>query len=221
MPPPDTLPEARAISLLPPNAGSAEVALEEALRSRIDLAAVGTLWDPATCPAEVLPFLAWGLAISHWDPDWTVAEKRAAVAGAIPFHRIKGTRAAVEQVLARFHPLLELVEWWQQNPPGAPHTFQVRAPAPAIPASFLDQATAAAIIRDVAQAKPLRAHFDFVQTLELEASFWLAGGMLVGTQFRSDFAAVHDPDPVWLTALLTEDGEPLYAEDGVTLLEAS
>ena len=67
-------------SLLPPNATAGERALETALRADIDLAAVGTEWNPATCPANVLPFLAWGLAISHWDADWTEAEKRAAIA---------------------------------------------------------------------------------------------------------------------------------------------
>ena len=67
-------------SLLPPNATSAERALELAMRAGIDLSAVGTLWNPLTCPVDVLPFLAWGLAISHWDVAWNEAEKRAAIA---------------------------------------------------------------------------------------------------------------------------------------------
>lgn len=208
-------------SLLPPNATAGERALEAAMRSGIDLSAVGDLWNPATCPADVLPFLAWGLAISHWDADWTEAEKRTAVAGAIPFHQIKGTRAAVEEVLARFHPLLTIVEWWQANPRGPAHTFEVRAPAgpEGIDASFLTNETAEAIIRDVAAAKPLRSHFDFVFALEAQATLWLAGGAIPGTMHRADYVAEIDESRDWSIVLLTEDGEPVLTPDGADFLE--
>lgn len=210
-------------SLLPPNATSAERALELAMRAGIDLSAVGTLWNPATCPADVLPFLAWGLAISHWDADWSEAEKRAAVGAAIPFHQIKGTRAAVEEILARFHPLLSIVEWWQANPRRDPHTFEVRAPAgpDGIDASFLTTQTAEAIIRDVAAAKPLRAHFDFVFALEAQATLWMAGGFQVGTINRADYTATLDESRDWDAVLQTEDGEPVRTEDGLDFLETN
>jgi phage tail P2-like protein len=214
-------------SLLPPNSTPAERALEAAMRAEIDLAAVGTLWNPATCPADVLPFLAWGLAISHWDPSWSEAEKRAAIAGAIPFHRIKGTRAAVEQVLARFSSLLRIVEWWEANPPRAPHTFEVRAPAgpdgdpAAIDASWLTPETQDAIIRDVAAAKPLRSHFDFVWALEAEARIWIGGGLMGGTQHRADYAAHLDTSRDWSIVLLSEIGEPIEATDDTSLLETA
>jgi len=195
-------------SLLPPNSTAGERAIEAAMLADIDLAAVGTLWDPATCPPEVLPFLGWGLAITYWDPDWSVAQKRTAVAGAIPFHRRKGTRGAVEEVLARFHPLLQITEWWQATPRRTPHTFEVRAPAE-IGADFLTAETAAAIIRDVNATKPLRSHFDFVQVLEAQARLWMAGGSIVGTMLRMDFTAVHDAPADWSHVLLTEDGAPI------------
>ena len=207
------------MSLLPPNATSAERALENAMLSGIDLAAVGTLWNPETCPADVLPFLAWGLAISHWDPTWTEIQKRAAVAQAIPFHKIKGTRAAVEQVLERFHPLLHVAEWWERSPRGTPHTFEVRAPAPEIGGDFLTEATAAAIIRDVAAAKPLRAHFDFVQVLEAQGAVYLAAGGEGGTLMRAECTPEIDTSRDWSTVLQTEDGEPYRTEDGLDWLE--
>lgn len=218
-----TLDPAIAASLLPPNAALSERAIEAAMRAQIDLAKIPHLWDPATCPADVLPFLAWSLAISHWDASWTEAEKRAAVADAIPYHFRKGTRAAVEEVLARFHPLLTIVEWWQASPQRAPHTFEVRAPAGpgGIDASWLTTETAEAIIRDVAAAKPLRSHFDFVHVLEASARIWIAGGFLSGTMARSDYAAVLDTSRDWTVVLQTEDGEPIFDEDGVTLLETN
>lgn len=210
-------------SLLPPNATSAERALEQSMRAGVDLSAVGALWNPATCPADVLPFLAWGLAISHWDADWTDAEKRAAIADAIPFHRRKGTRAAVEEILARFHPLLTVVEWWQASPRRDPHTFEVRAPGGpgGIDASFLTIETAEAIIRDVAAAKPLRSHFDFVFALEAQATLWIAGGFTTGTIHRADYAAQLDDSRDWAAVLQTEEGEPIRTPDGATYLETA
>jgi len=209
----------RAATLLPPNATLHEGAMEAALRADIDLTGADTLWNPATCPADVLPYLAWGVAISHWDPDWTEAEKRAAIAGAIPYHFRKGTRGAVEEVLARFHPLLEIIEWWEASPRRTPHTFEVRAPA-SIGAAFLTADTAAAIIRDVAAAKPLRSHFDFVQVLEAQAFAWIANAGLSGSHHRADYSAVHDTSIDWGTLLQTEDGEPIFDVDG-GLLETS
>lgn len=213
-------PDILATSLLPPNATDGERAIEDAMRAGIDLSSVGTLWNPETCPVSILPFLAWGLAIARWDPEWTEAEKRAAVADAIPFHRRKGTRGIVRQILDRFNPLLEIVEWWEASPRGVPHTFEVRAPAALIPATFLTSETAAAIIRDVASVKPARSHFTFVQSLEAEAMIWMAGGALLATFTRTAMTAEHDDDPVWGLALLTEDGEPITETDG-TILEVA
>ncbi len=209
------------MSLLPPNSVEDERALEAAMLSGIDIAAVGTLWNPETCPAEVLPFLGWGLAISHWDTEWTEAEKRSAVAAAMAFHKIKGTRAAVEQVLARFHPLLTVTEWWEMNPKGDPHTFEVRANALEIDVDFLTEEVANAIIRDVAAAKTLRSHFNFVQSLEAQATLYLASGGMVGTMTRADYAAEHDTSRDWSLVWQTEDGEPIMTEDGLDYLETS
>lgn len=201
-------------SLLPPNATETERSIEDAMRVGADIGMVGTLWNPLTCPAEVLPFLAWGLAISRWDENWTLAQKRAETAGAIQFHQRKGTRGIVEEVLSRFHPLLTIVEWWETSPRGTPGTFEVRAPADAIPASFLTAETAAAIIRDVASVKPVSRHFDFVQSLEAQATLWLNGTAMTSSFVRVDAQAAHDPDPIWATYWLTEDGEPLQLENG-------
>lgn len=203
-----------ASSLLPPNAESSEMALEAAMRADIDITQVGSLWNPDNCPTEVLPFLAWGLAIARWDPQWTEEERRAAIWDAIPFHRRKGTRAILREVLDRFNPLLEIVEWFEANPRQAPHTFEVRLAANLIPPSFLSAETAEAIIRDVASVKPARSHFTFVQYLEAQAIAWLSGGAMTATAIRLDLAAEHDADPRWGNYLQTQDGEPILTEAG-------
>ncbi|WP_159977783.1 MULTISPECIES: phage tail protein I [unclassified Novosphingobium] len=202
-------------SILPPASTKLERALEQAGAALLDFdAPIRDVWSPANCPAGHLPWLAWGLAISHWKTSWTLEYKRAAVADAIPFHRRKGTRRAVQEVLERYHPSLSIVEWHEASPRREPHTFEVRAPALEIPASFLSAAMTDAIIADVAVAKPARAHFDFVQVLESQATLFMAAGGMTGSMFRDDFTAEHDTSRDWSKLLQSDDGEPLRDENG-------
>ena len=79
------------MSLLPPNATPFERALEDAASIMADVPVeIATLWNPATCPAQFLPWLGWGLSIDFWDAEWTEAEKRQAIAGTIEAQRRKG-----------------------------------------------------------------------------------------------------------------------------------
>lgn len=48
------------------------------------------LWDPATCPVNLLPYLAWAFSVDHWDETWTEDAKRSVVAAAFFIHRHKG-----------------------------------------------------------------------------------------------------------------------------------
>lgn len=90
-------------SLLPPNATATERALEGALAARLQALqpkVLATLWNPATCPASALPWLAWQLSVDDWDEDWSESVKRAVIAASIDIHRRKGTVAAVRQAIA-------------------------------------------------------------------------------------------------------------------------
>lgn len=88
--------------LLPANSTAAERAISDAMARAWAIATPADLmWDPARIPAEYLPWLAWAASVDHWDPDWTEAEKRTAIAGSAAWHRIKGTRGSVLTVLAQ------------------------------------------------------------------------------------------------------------------------
>ena len=209
-------------SVLPPASTPLEKAAEQVAAYLVDLPVpVRDVWSPQDCPEGHLPWLAWGLAITHWQTSWGLQRKREAVAEAIPYHRRKGTRLAVEEVLAWHHPDFRVVEWWQADPQRTPHTFEVRAAADVITPEFLTVDKAEAIIADVAAAKPLRSHFDFVQVLDTEARMFLAAAGMGATMFRADVTAEHDTSRDWSIVLQTEDGEPVFAPDGVDLLETS
>jgi phage tail P2-like protein len=90
-------------TLLPSNATSAERAVSEAVAARID--AITTplreLWNPVTCRADLLPWLAWALSVDDWDTGWPDDVKRDSIAESIEFHRHKGTPWAVKRSLIR------------------------------------------------------------------------------------------------------------------------
>lgn len=210
-----------APDLLPPNSTKLEKAFAGAIDARVasipfDL---GALWNPATCPPEHLPWLAWGLSIDRWSSAWSDAEKRGAVAMAIEEQRHKGTRYSVEQVLQSYDDLIQLVEWFQTTPRMAPRTFEVRLPlinadgvagGTRVSAEFARQ-----IVADVIATKPASAHFALVQQLDM--TVLLAPISAAQTAFYvrlgpSDTDA--DASVPWGDLLTDQNGEPLTDDFG-------
>lgn len=206
-------------SLLPPNAQLLERAIDAAAERVSDVPLpFSVLWDPAECPAELLPWLAWGFSVDRWDAAWPEARKRAAVAASIEIHRQKGTAAAVDAVLASFDQLLSLVEWHETTPRGAPHTFDVvlelvTAPNVAPGGDRARAAFAEAVIREVSAVKRKSQHMRLVQQLRAEASIGIIAAAQTMIFRRADMAAAGDASASWLSLLQTEHGEPLQAED--------
>jgi len=152
-----------ADSILPPNSTLLERAIEQLTAMRFG--AIGTplrtLWSPADCPEDLLPWLAWTLSIDQWDSSWPVAVRRARIASAIAVQRRKGTRQSVVDVVRSFGGNIAIREWFEETPPAPPHTFSLTlglsdgaGGAPA--AAFVD-----AVIAEVARTKPARSHFTF------------------------------------------------------------
>lgn len=90
-----------AESLLPQNATPFEVAAEGASSRLSDVPVpVRDVWNANTCPVDLLPWLAWALAVGEWDSGWPEATKRAVIKSSTAVHRIKGTVASVKRALA-------------------------------------------------------------------------------------------------------------------------
>lgn len=150
-------------SLLPSSSTRLEKALEQAIAGALDIPTpIRKVWSPDQCPIELLPWLAWGLSLDNWSSDWSEGIKRERVRKAIPIARQKGTASSVRSVVQSFGGSVAIREWWQQEPRGIPHTFQLllnleQDGAPAS-AAFVDQ-----VIAEVSRAKPVRSHFTFTQ----------------------------------------------------------
>lgn len=205
------------MTLLPPNATPLERALESAIDGLADLPVpLRDLWNPATCPAALLPFLAWGVSIDFWDRSWSEPAKRAAIAASVEQQRRKGTRASLRAILDRFDPLISLVEWFEDPDTMAPHTFRLDLPLAADSEVTFDSALVDALLRDIAAAKPLRSHMTAVYHLKGQLAAYLLGGSQVVGFSRLDGAAdlAVPLDPIWANYLQTEIGEPIAGGEG-------
>lgn len=87
-------------TLLPNNATGGELALEQAM-ARVGSVSVGIrpIWNPDTCPENLLPWLAWALSVDNWDPGWSDDAKREVVRKSVGVHKRKGTKGAVVEAL--------------------------------------------------------------------------------------------------------------------------
>lgn len=112
--------------LLPPNATPQERALSEATARLSEVPIlVRQSWDPDTCPAELLPWLAWAFSVDEWDTEWTEQEKRDVIKASLEVHKHKGTIGAIDRALKPLGYLIDVVEWWEMDPPGEPYTFSI------------------------------------------------------------------------------------------------
>lgn len=150
-------------SLLPPNSSNLERAVDMLTAIRIGdfPVALRDLWNAETCPEHLLPWLAWGLSVDEWSPDWPLHVRRARVAEAIAIQRIKGTRKSVSDVVKSFGGNVAIREWFEQVPPGDPHTFALSVSLAGAGGAAPSADFIASVISEVARTKPVRSHFTF------------------------------------------------------------
>ncbi|MGB9577916.1 MAG: phage tail protein I [Halothiobacillaceae bacterium] len=112
--------------LLPNNATKLERLAAQAL-AQIERVPVPlrTLWNPDTCPVELLPYLAWAFSVDRWSQAWPESAKRAAIRAAYYIHAHKGTIGALRRVVEPLGYLIEVYEWFEEVPAGVPGTFRL------------------------------------------------------------------------------------------------
>ncbi|MCT8472077.1 phage tail protein I [Chromohalobacter canadensis] len=142
--------------LFPPNSTPLERAAAEAL-AEIERVPVPLrkLWNPDDCPARLLPYLAWAFSVDRWDPEWSESAKRDVIKSSFYIHRRKGTISALRRVVEQLGYLLEIVEWWQTDPPGPRGTFDLRI---GVLDTGITEEMFTELERLIADAKPLTRH---------------------------------------------------------------
>lgn len=161
-------------TLLPNNATPQEMAIE-ASTSRLAGVPVPVrdLWNPNTCPVDLLPYLAWALSLDAWKSYWPEAVKRERIRNAIAVQRKKGTAQSVRSAVASFGSTVALREWWQTSPQGAPHTFDITLTlgGSALGTSELQ----ADIVNEINRTKPVRSHFTLTAGLSATGGVGIQG----------------------------------------------
>lgn len=112
--------------LLPPSSTPLERALANTVAKVSTLPTPARdLWNPDTCPVELLPWLAWAFSLDDWDVTWTEAQQRAAVKASYSVHRYKGTIGSVKDALQALGLGVLVQEWFNQIPAGDPYTYKL------------------------------------------------------------------------------------------------
>ncbi len=151
--------------LLPPSATPQERALADtAARVSAVPTPARNLWNPDTCPVELLPWLAWAFSLDDWDVTWTEAQQRAAVKASYSVHRYKGTIGSVKDALQALGLGVQVQEWFNQIPAGDPYTYKLLLEVNQYGVSLAQLETIQAVVEN---AKNLRSH---MTTLDMTVS---------------------------------------------------
>ncbi|WP_227369839.1 phage tail protein I [Halomonas sp. M20] len=197
-------------SLLPPNATPLERHVAEALAEiqRVPVP-LRQLWNPDTCPAHLLPYLAWAFSVDRWDTTWSEATKRGVVRAAFYVHQKKGTISALRRVVEPLGYLLEVDEWWEQVPEGEPGTFALRI---GVLDTGITDSMYTELTRLVDDAKPLTRHITGLDLLgESRGPLYLGSAVYDG----------HETTVYPYTAPDTQSSGPLYIGGALDVIDTT
>lgn len=189
--------------LLPPNATTAELAMEGATARVIDTPVpIRDLWDADTAPDSLLPWLAWAYSVDEWDAGWTNDQRRAAIRRSVEIHRHKGTIGAVRNALAALGFGVEIQEWFNQVPEAAPYTFGLILTTNQV---GINQAAIAKILQVIDSTKNLRSHLNKVSPIVVTRSeVYMAGFPMLGSEITIS-AGVAEELPVYSDGTVAYD----------------
>lgn len=111
-------------SLLPNNATPLERAVE-GTHARLDQVPVpiNDLYSPQRIPGELIPFMAWSVALNDYSEDWSDAVKRSLIENSYELHAHKGTKWAMVHALELIGIKADFSEWYQYG--GLPYHFSI------------------------------------------------------------------------------------------------
>ncbi|MFZ5548073.1 MAG: phage tail protein I [Pseudomonadota bacterium] len=135
-------------------------------------------WSPQRCASHMLPWLAWAFGVEEWDVTWTDAQKRAAITSALAIKRTKGTIGAVVSTVEGMGLGAQVVEWFNQEPAGAPYTYDLIVTAEQ--AGFTQQQLDL-LLALIERTKNVRSHLDeLLLQVQSRTTLYTAGAPLLG-----------------------------------------
>lgn len=208
-------------ALLPPNAMSVELALSLSMARLADVPPkCREMWNPDTCPASHLPWLAWAFSVDAWNHDWSDTLKRAVIKASFKVHQHKGTVGALRDALSAIGYDIELMEWFQEFPPGDPYTFGLTAEleGQGIEPGLWDEIEAVALA-----AKNARSHLRYVRLRSTVRGKLFVGGTTLSAETVEiqphTLTEIETRGPLYVgCALITHETVEIYPRPSIRVL---
>ncbi|ECI2452412.1 phage tail protein I [Salmonella enterica subsp. enterica] len=127
--------------------------------------------------SAVLDHLAWQWNSDTWRDNWPVSLKRSVFKSIIRTKRIKGTRAAVEDVVSSLGGVVDIKEWFEQSPRGEPYTASIVASINSFDGAAPSKEMLDDVIRSIKYAKSARTLYSFSQASNISGGISIAGGL--------------------------------------------
>lgn len=173
-------------SLLPHNATQFERDVEATLSrlADVDVSPVSTIWNPDTCPADLLPWLAWAEGVEEWSEKWDLEVKRSVIKAQRMVRRKRGTKAAVVSAVEALGGTTSIKEWFENSPQKTTHTFDVVIIGTEgyVLAELQDS-----MIRAIERNKPKRSHYTLGVSYSAAGQLNLVGIAMVVNYKRMEF----------------------------------
>ncbi|MCN2122309.1 phage tail protein I [Citrobacter portucalensis] len=165
--------------LLPPSASRMERVAARVCASLGEVPVpLRQLWNPWTCRADLLPYLAWAFSVDRWDEAWPINTKRKAVADAFYLHKYKGTTGAMRRVVEPFGFFIRVNEWW--NIDTAPGTFTLDI---GVEDQGISEETYQELERLISDAKPCSRHMIGMSiNLQTSGPHWVGAASYLGEE---------------------------------------
>ncbi len=185
-------------TLLPPNSTLLEHRLAQvgAALSELD-GPIRSLWNPATCPTALLPYLAWTLSVERWQADAPENTKRQAIRTSFMLHQRKGTISALRQVLEPLGYQISVTQWWERQPHDPAGTFRLHVHLPTD--AGLSEVQLQEIERLIEDVKPVSRH---VIGLAMRLTTGAAAISMAAAQCDGDVLTVYP----WMRATIRCEG---------------
>jgi phage tail P2-like protein len=153
----------------------------------------------------MLPWLAWAFGVEAWDTNWTDAQKRGSIASSLAVKRMKGTIGAVVASIQSLGLDAEVIEWFNQVPPGAPYTFDLVVTAEQ---DGFDQAQWDTLLAVVNHTKNVRSTLDELRLdVQSVATSYHGAAALMGLNITVEFDVVDTRGPVLLYVTANHEGQ--------------
>lgn len=123
-----------------------------------------------------LDHLAVQYDVATWRDHWNISLKRSVIKTAIADKRKIGTVSAVKGALKSLGSSAKIVEWWQTNPMGTPHTFTIYVTLSDTQGTITEEMQKDVQIM-IDAAKPLRSHYEMILVRALNGGVGIYANM--------------------------------------------